>query len=346
MTYREPSGYRDRRPDRDERGYNEDRHSPAKSNPLSRFTFRQKAGAVAIAMGAAIIPTLAFGKPLRKAPADKIAISYGGGAFEGAQYQKITNPGSGLVFNGLSDSWYQYPTTQRDYIVSLDSKVGEKAEPDSINVTDGDGVIQQVELKVTFKLNTNLLRGFHEQLGLKKEAWTDKGWNDMLEANFRQPLENAVTKALKQFTTDEITKGPETYSKIEDAISENLKRDVTRLAGEEYFCGPGFKIGDEECPDFELVVNGVDPLSKDISTSYDKIKQSANGIQVATNEATQKEKRAVGEKAAKDVVSDALTPEYLEYLQIQANLDCAKNDKCTMVIDGSGATQTVVPIGR
>src|SRR5688572_24558792 len=72
------------------------------------------------------------GTSFRKTPADKIALSYGGGPFEGAQFQKVVEPGSGLVLNGVFDKWYEYPTTQRNYIISRRASEGDVVGEDFI----------------------------------------------------------------------------------------------------------------------------------------------------------------------------------------------------------------------
>ena len=61
-----------------------------------------------------------FFNPFKRTMSNEVALSYGGGAFEGAEYQGVVNPGSGLHFNGWFDKWYVYKTDQRDYTVSDD----------------------------------------------------------------------------------------------------------------------------------------------------------------------------------------------------------------------------------
>lgn len=304
-------------------------------------------GKIGIGVGAgliALVPVNAVTHPLRKTAADEIALSYGGGPFEGAQFQGITNPGSGIKFNGWRDHWYTYPTTQRDYIVSKDAEEGDKAAEDFIPATDADGVTQQVELTVTFKLNTNMVREFHEQVGMKFGAWNEGGWDKMLKETFRQPLFNSVNKSMKHFSTEDIAKDPDTIQKLQDEIRANLKNDITKLLGDEYFCGPAFRLDEEGCPDFELVIKAVTPPVS-ITDSYTAQKTSENGIITATNNGLAKKETAEAEKAASDAVAQALTPEYLAYLDAKSRQACAERDNCTMIVDATGDTTAVVPVG-
>lgn len=302
-------------------------------------------------IGAAIVATGALGLPAlwmasNKTPADKVALSYGGGPFEGNQYQRTIQPGSSLTINGLFDKWYEYPVTIRNYIVSSDAKEGDKETFDAILASNEDGVENAIELTLSFRLNQSKIRQFHERIGMKYEAWNDEGWKKMLGDNIRQPLNNAVTKALKGFTTDDIKTNPEILSELERAIQRELTASIRTLMGDAYFCGPLLEETDGQCPPFEVVVKSILPTNKEVLNSYEDQKISANGIIVSRNQAQQKIEAAEGEKAAKDAVSEALTPEYIEYLRVQALKDCAKTDGCTIVVTDAGGQlpQLTIPV--
>lgn len=269
--------------------------------------------------------------PLRKAPADKIAISYGGGLFEGAQFQGVTNPSSGLVINGMYDKWYEYPVTQRNYILN-DAGDGDEVAG-GISAPDKDGVAEYIELTITFKLNTSKLRDFHEKIGMKYQAYTDKGWKQMLTENFRPSINNAVQQTIRQYTTDEIRVNSNIIPDLQDAIKNTLKKDVTKQLGAEYFCGPNYKLNSKECPNFEVSIKSVTPPQSILQTYTDQ-KTSANEVIVAQNKAAAAIEKAKGENASKQELTPALTPEYLKYLSIQALSDCAKNVSCTLIYTG------------
>ena len=112
-----------------------------------------------------------------KTPADKYGLSYGGGPFEGNVYQRTVQPGSGLTFNGLSDKWYEYPSVQRNYIISKRSDEGDLSGIDFIATPTKDRITVQFQTATYFKLNVSKLRRFHEQIGLKYHAYTDGGWD-------------------------------------------------------------------------------------------------------------------------------------------------------------------------
>ncbi len=269
---------------------------------------------------------------LRKAPADKIALSYGGGPFEGAEFQGITQPGSGIKFNGIFDKWYEYPVTQRNYVLTDDNTGDEKVG--GIRAADKNGVSEYIQLTVNFKINTSKIRNFHEKIGLKYKAYGKDGWDKMLAENFRQPLEAVVQQKIRQYTTDEIRTGSTVLPDLTSAIELSLKDDIKKLLGDDYFCGPTYKVGSGECPNFTVSVKSITPPA-DIIQSYADQRTSENKVVVAKNNADAQVEKARGENASKDAVAPALTPDYLAYLRVQALQDCAKNSNCTLVVGGN-----------
>lgn len=274
--------------------------------------------------------------PLKKTPADKIALSYGGGPFEGAKFQGIINPGSGLHFNGWFDKWVEYPVTVRNYIVSLHPSEGDRSEADAIVAPSKDGVEIKWELAVFMKLNTNLIRDFHEKLGLKYKAWTDNGWNAMLEQTVRQQLENAVQVSSKQFTADQIYTDPTVIQKVQADVANGLKDSINASVGEPFFCGPTFQLGKADCPDFQVVVKKPN-LPQNVIDAFNRQKESSANIITAQNNAAADVKTAEGKAAQQKAVQNSLTPEYLEQQRIAAMSDCAKSPNCTLVMTNGGS---------
>lgn len=297
--------------------------------------------------------SLPIAHPLRKTNADVVAISYGAGPFEGHKFQRIVGPASGLTFNGWFDDWYEYPTTLRNYIASKDPNEGDRAQADFIPCGDKDKVEEQVQLLASFKLNTTnrVLRKFHETIGLKYHAWNggeyqgQNGWDAMLNDNVRNPLENAVNKACRKFTTDQIRSGEGVLDQIAQAITSSLKDDVNATLGADFFCGPGFQRGRPACPNFQVIVKSIVPTDASIVASYAAQKSSANGIVTAQNNAKAKKEQAQGDKEASDAVALALTPQYLELKRIEAMKACAENPKCTLVVK-DGDTGVNVNVGK
>lgn len=292
---------------------------------------RAIAGIFAAVLATILLIVGLAGQPLRKVQAGEIGISYGGGVVEGAQFQKIIQPGSSTQFVGFYDKLYKYPITQRNYVLNSDGDGDEVAG--GITAPDKDGVQEYIELTVTFKLNTSKIRDFHEKIGLKYKAYESAGWNQMLTENFRPSINNAVQQTIRQYTTDEIRVNSNIIPELQDTIKKTLKKDVTKQLGAEYFCGPNYKTNSKDCPNFEVSIKSVTPPQSILQTYTDQ-KTSANEVVVAQNKAQAQVEKAKGENASKQELTPALTPEYLKYLQVQALSECAKNASCTLIVTG------------
>lgn len=309
---------------------------------MSDFSF----GILAAGM-LALILALIFAWPFQKTAADEIGLSYGGGPFEGAQFQGVVQPGSGIKFNGWFDKFYTYPTTQRDFTISKEETDKDYGAPDEISGSTSDGVTCYLQLSVTFKINTNEIRKFHENIGLKSmpDGWNEEQWGSLLLKSFLPPLEGAAQTECRKYTADEIRKGAEIFGKIEKGIGEGLKQKVNALlGGDDWFCGSDFEVGKESCPDFTIAVKSVGVPGK-IRESFEEQVESANRVVTAKNDALAAEERAKGEKLAADARAQALTPENLEYLRIEAQKACATNPNagaCVLVVTpGSGVNVNV-----
>ena len=300
-------------------------------NPPSR---RKVLAAVAVVVAVPLLITVvsALTTSFRKTPADKIALSYGGGPFEGNQFQKIVQPGSELVFNGVFDNWYEYPTTQRNYIISDSLEDGDVHGPDSVVATTSDRIEARWEVAVYFKLNTTIIRRFHEVIGLKYEAWTEAGWDRMLNDNFRNPIENSLQAASRHFTASDLYSSSDAINEVQQEIAANLKDRVANVLGAPFFCGPTFEGSGDTCTDFQVILKKPS-LPADVVQAFQDQVESEAAIVTAQNEATAKVEKAKGDQAAQaalqGIYSDA---NYLAYLRALAMQACAANPNCTLVV--------------
>src|SRR4051794_29217898 len=152
---------------------------------------------VLIVLALAVAPVAS--STLKKTPKNMVGISYGGGPIEASRFQRIVLPGSGLFFNGFFDPLYLYPSDQQNYIVSKNVGEGAVSQPDSIIAPTSDRVQIEYQVAVYFKLNIDRLQAFHEQLGLQYNGFTNPGWKKLVQATFRQQLENALQEETRKF---------------------------------------------------------------------------------------------------------------------------------------------------
>ena len=273
---------KERRPARAEGG------GPRRGVSLS-FGYRALAVVVALVL-LAVIPTFLSG--LKKTPRNMIGISYGGGPFEAAHFQRIVKPGSSLFFNGFFDPLYLYPSDQQNYIVSKNPRVGAVRGKDSIIAPTSDRVQLIYQVAMYFKLNTDLLRQFHEQLGLQYRAYTLGGWNNLLQDTFRQQIENALQQQTRRYTVADLYGNAKLLVQLQTSVQKTVSQKLISALGEPYFCAPTFKPGGK-CNSPNFIVKQID-IPSGVVTAFQNVRTSQIQIDVMKNQVIQRQEEAKG----------------------------------------------------
>jgi regulator of protease activity HflC (stomatin/prohibitin superfamily) len=226
----------------------------------------------------------------KKTPRDKFGISYGDGPIEGVHFQRTVKPGSGLFFNGFFDKLYLYPADQRNYIVSKAKNQGSTKGSDSIVAPSRDRVPVEYQVAVYFKLDSDRLRDFHEQLGLKYSAYTTAGWNRLIQDTFRQQIENALQAETRRYDVADIYANAELLAQIQGEVQKSLKARLTSALGEDYFCGPKFQPRGK-CSEPIFVIKNAD-VPKDVVKAFQDNRTSEVQVLTKQNEIQQREAEA------------------------------------------------------
>jgi SPFH domain/Band 7 family protein len=280
--------------------------------------------------------------PFKKVPNGYVGLSYGGGIIEGQHFQGEKVGPTSLFANGFGDHLYLYPSTQRNYIISLTEDEGDRGHSDSITALNADGVAVQYEVAIYFKLNLDLLQQFHEAIGIKYHAWCDdgavncsEGWERMLNDSFRQQVENALQVATRAYVTDDFLKA-ETLRTIQSQVAVNLKENVNQVLGDDYFCGPTYVEGTGACPDFELVLKKP-TLPGEVAQRYSEVQQSLIAIQTRENEVKQAKLQAEAIDALNKALSSAQSAD--AYVLLKA-IESGNIDFWVIPQDGNLTLQT------
>jgi regulator of protease activity HflC (stomatin/prohibitin superfamily) len=248
---------------------------------------------------------------LEKTPRDKVGISYGGGPIEGSHFQRIVQPGSSLFFNGFFDVLYLYPADQQNYIISKVTTEGE-AGVDFVAAPSKDRVQVQYQIATYFKLNTDRLRQFHEELGLKFRAYTTPGWNDLIHNTFRQQIEAALQQETRRYEVAELFGDAERLVELQRAVQSSVTEKLRTALGEDFFCAATFKPGGE-CAPVTLIVKKID-IPDNVAKAFEDVRVSEAQIQTKLNEIQQRE----AEAKAIDALNDALAEHGDLYVLIKA----------------------------
>src|SRR2546430_6400638 len=226
----------------------------------------------------------------KKTPRDKYGLSYGGGPIEGAHFIRVVKPGSGLFFNGFFRKLYLYPADQRNYIVSKMKNQGSTKSRDSIIAPSHDRVPVEYQVAVYFKLDSDRLRDFHEQLGLKYAAYTDARSNQLIQDTFRQQIENALQAETRRYDVADIYANADLLAQIQREVQRSLKQRLVTALGEDYFCGPKFKPGGQ-CTEPTFVIKSAD-VPKDGVKGFQDHRTSQGQILTKQNEIQQRQAEA------------------------------------------------------
>jgi hypothetical protein len=307
---------------------------PRPARPPARFGVGQKLIAAVI-----VVLLLAFGPAfvagLKKTPRNMIGISYGGGPFEGAHFQRIVKPGSGLFFNGWFDPLYLYPSDQQNYIISLNPRVGAVRGRDSLVAPTSDRVLLTYQVAVYFKLNTDLLRQFHEQLGLQYKAYTTTGWNNMLQDTFRQQVENAVQQETRKYAVADLYGNARLLTQLQNAVQTSLAQKLISALGEPYFCAPTFHAGGR-CDPPTFIVKQID-IPSSVVAAFVNVRTAAIQVQVMQFQIQQRQAEAKGIEA----LNSALAVAGQNYVLIKA-IESGKINFWVLP-SGTGAGITIAP---
>jgi regulator of protease activity HflC (stomatin/prohibitin superfamily) len=286
-----------------------------------------RTGALLVLLAVVLLAAVpAFASGLKKTPRNRIGISYGGGPIEGSHFQRVVKPGHALFFNGFYDPLYTYPVDQQSYIVSKVPGQGSVKGVDFIVAPTKDRVQVQYQLAVYFKLNTDRLRQFHEQLGLRYRAYTSAGWANLISNTFRQQIENALQQETRRYDVADIYSNEALLKQLQSNVQTTISQRLKLALGDNYFCGPTFQPGGT-CSEVTFIIKKID-LPKSVVAAFEA--QRGAQISIGTRQA---------EAQAIEALNAALKEAGQNYVLIKA-IESGKINFWVLPSDSGGLTLT------
>lgn len=183
-----------------------------------------------------VVAIVATGCSQMSTQPDQVGLHYKGGSFSSTEFANCQDPGQKKWY-GPGDKNYYYPAGQRTF--SFTGKDGSEETP--LQVTTKDN--QQVTIPgfVTLKLDTtcDVLRNFHEQIGLKYKAYMDgdqtsDGWRNVLEDYMFIPLQSIANTSAEQYSASSLSNDSAAQHDLASDIQNNLQAQIDTSMGGHY----------------------------------------------------------------------------------------------------------------
>ena len=216
---------------------------------------------IALVSAAILLVVLTGACGLENSETNEIGLVYSGGIIEDKKFKEFLPAGSTNKSTGYGSKTYRYRIDQRSY--RADSK-GNGADTAPAVVVSNDDQRLRVDYQLYFKLNQDekILRKFHENIGVKTEAWTDEGWTQMLRDYFEPQIERSLEAAALGFNWRDLYASEESRVAYQNDAISRIKSAITDVIGDDYFCGPAYTGKGSRCGDFTMTVGKPEPVNE------------------------------------------------------------------------------------
>ncbi len=231
---------------------------------------------------------------------NELCLVYTGGLTQDAEFEKLLPPGSNNNSIGMGSTAYCYKIDQRSYIASAKDGAGDTGP---VEVVSKDTTRMGVEYQLYFTLNQEeeILREFHENLGVKTEAWTEEGWRQLLLEYFEPQIERALESAALNYSWRDLYSSEATRKEFQNTVIANVKTNLKEVIGNDYFCGPEYATSGDECGDFKFTVGKPYPMNADIVSAVESEQTAAAATNAQAQKNAQIEAKVLGDQKLVDL---------------------------------------------
>ncbi len=197
---------------------------------------------------------------------DEIGLQYGPAS--DPSYRGAVAPGQSISTGSALDrmlhgaeTFYFYPTAAQTYLVGSD----EAADTAPIVVVTKDGIRVELSGQLYFALNANpdLVRDFHEQIGLANCAAEGLGgWESMIDSHVRPQLDRALDVVSLRYDWAQLRLDADLRQQFEAEVGAKSQQLLAEAMGGSYFCGSAAA----ECVPFTFGLERLKPMNEELST--------------------------------------------------------------------------------
>lgn len=244
---------------------------------------------------AALAATLFLGAScgLESSQVNEVGLVYSGGWFEDKEFKEFLPVGATNKATGFGSRTYKYRIDQRSYRADAKNNGADTAPP---VVVSKDDQRLKVDYQLYFKLNRDpkVLRKFHENIGVKTDAWTNDGWVQMLRDYFEPQIERSLETSALSFNWRDLYASEEARVAFQNDAVERIKVAITDVIGDDYFCGPSYSGPDTTCGDFTMTVGKPEPVNEGLvaAVEQEQTNAAATAAQEQANQRITKELEA------------------------------------------------------
>jgi len=224
-----------------------------------------------------------------------VGLRYAGGPTEGGKFKECVEPGTKQISN---DTYYPYPTTQREDVWDSDNfeKGSKSADHPDMQIIDKDGNIAYVKMKVSFYLNTEcrVLRRYHDKIGRTRHAYFNSdgsygnGWIWAMDNYISSAVVDKTKAAATPYTVEDMWLKPD----VRDAMAAGMQPQIQPAVD------AGTEGDDEFYTGFAVRIYGITP-DDDFTALYKERKAA----QVKADTAEANKQAQIAEAQAKAAVA-------------------------------------------